>query len=245
MGPLLREILARGIRFVGLLVPLGIGLGASKLAAPYLPAFTQWMQTLGPWAPIAFVFGYMLVCVLMMPAFMFTIAGGAVFGIVQGSILVFVGSLLGATSAFLLGRHVFRDWVARQVAKNPTLVVVDRVVGQQGLRLMFLLRLSGVVPFVLSNYALGVTTVSLRHFALAMVGMLPTIATYASIGHAGVASDKAGTPTWVVILGISATLLLVVTATRIVKRALDTDAPASASVPPSTAPTADGSISAA
>lgn len=224
MGPLLREILARAIRFVGLLVPLGIGLGASRMAAPYLPAFTDWIHTLGPWAPIAFVIGYVAVSVLMLPAFLLTIAGGAVFGVSQGSLLVAIGSTLGAIAAFLLGRTVLRDWVARQVARNPTLVIVDRVVGQQGLRLMFLLRLSGIVPFVLTNYALGVTTVRLRDFVVALVGMLPTIMTYTALGHAGVAADTMQTPTWAIALGIGAAILLGITATRIVKHALQGDA---------------------
>ncbi|MEN9508677.1 MAG: hypothetical protein RLZZ621_1240 [Gemmatimonadota bacterium] len=220
MGPLLRELLTRAIRFVGLLVPLGIGLGASKLAAPYLPAFTDWIHTLGAWAPTAFVFGYVLASVLMMPAFLLTIASGAVFGVTQGSILVAIGSTLGAVVAFLLGRFVLRDWVARQVARHPTLVIVDRVVGQQGFRLMFLLRLSGIVPFVLTNYAMGVTTVTLRDFVLALIGMIPTIVTYATLGHAGAGTTAIETPTWVIALGIGAAILLGITATRIVKQAL-------------------------
>lgn len=216
----LRVIASRGSKLAGMLVPIGVGVGASRLAAPYLPGFSEWVHTLGAWAPAAFIFGYVAASVLMMPAFLLTIAGGAVFGMAKGSLLVFVGSVLGGSSAFLLGRHVLRDWVAQQVAKHPTMVVVDRVVGQEGLKLMFLLRLSGVVPYVLTNYAMGVTTVTLRHFLLAMLGMLPTIATYTALGQAGVANGQGAVPSWVLWMGISATVLLAVTLTRIAQRAL-------------------------
>jgi uncharacterized membrane protein YdjX (TVP38/TMEM64 family) len=149
-------------------------------------------------------------------------AGGAIFGIVKGALLVLVGATLGGIGAFLLGRTVLREWVAKQVAKNATLTVVDRVIGQEGLRLMLLIRMSGAVPFVLTNYALGVTTVRLRDFAIAMIGMTPTILAYAAFGQAGVqsATGKASMPSWVLGLGIAATVVLAVLLTRIAQRAI-------------------------
>lgn len=215
-----RALAQRATTLAGMLVPIGIGLGASRLASPYLPGFSEWVSTLGAWAPAAFVAGYVCVSVFMLPAFLLTIAGGAVFGVVKGSALVFVGATLGGLAAFTLGRTILRTWVAKQVARNPTMVIVDRVIGQEGLRLMFLLRLSGVVPFVLTNYAMGVTTVSWQHFLLAMLGMAPTILTYTALGHAGAATGDAAVPGWVVGLGIAATVLLAVTLTRIAQRAI-------------------------
>jgi uncharacterized membrane protein YdjX (TVP38/TMEM64 family) len=215
------RIAAGAIRLAGMLAPVALGLGASRLAAPYLPEFTTWVDSLGAWAPVAFVTGYVVATVCMMPAFLLTIAGGAVFGLARGSLFVFVGATTGAALAFVLGRTVLRGWVARQIARNPTMTIVDRVVGQQGLRLMFLLRLSGVVPFVLTNYAMGVTSVRLRDFLLAMVGMIPTIATYAAVGQAGAQRPgQAGIPSWMLWLGISAAIALAVTITRVVQKAV-------------------------
>jgi uncharacterized membrane protein YdjX (TVP38/TMEM64 family) len=111
--------------------------------------------------------------------------------------------------------------VSAQIAKNSTLQIVDRVVGQQGLKLMFLLRLSGIAPFVLTNYAMGVTSVSLGQFLLAMLGMIPTIATYAAVGQAGAQTPGAGTiPSWMLWMGVSAAVVLAVMVTRIVQKAL-------------------------
>jgi uncharacterized membrane protein YdjX (TVP38/TMEM64 family) len=186
-----------------------------------MPGFTAWVNSLGAWAPAAYVAGYVLATVCMMPAFLLTIAGGAVFGLLKGSILVFIGSTIGAAIAFTLGRTVLRGWVSAQIAKNSTLQIVDRVVGQQGLKLMFLLRLSGIAPFVLTNYAMGVTSVSLGQFLLAMLGMIPTIATYAAVGQAGAQTPGAGTiPSWMLWMGVSAAVVLAVMVTRIVQRAL-------------------------
>ena len=221
MGLTLREVGSRATKLAGMLVPIGLGLGASKLAAPYMPAFTEWVNSLGPWAPAAFVAGYIVATICMMPAFLLTIAGGAVFGLAKGSALVFVGSTIGAVIAFTLGRTVLRGWVQAQIAKNQTLQIVDRVVGQEGLKLMVLLRLSGIAPFVLTNYAMGVTSVTLGQFLLAMLGMIPTIATYAALGQAGAETPGAGTiPAWMLWMGVSAAIALAVTVTRIVQKAL-------------------------
>lgn len=216
-----RTALSHAAKLAGMLVPIAVGLGLGKLATPYLPQLTQWVESLGAWAPAAFVFSYVLASVFMMPAFLLIIAAGAIFGMGRGSVYVFVGASLGACTAFLLGRTILRGWVAKQIAKNDTLTVVDRVVGQEGLKLMFLLRLSGLVPFVLTNYAMGVSAVRLRDFVLALVGMAPTILTYTMIGQAGVQRpDQAGIPRWVLGLGIAATVVLAVMLTRIAQRAI-------------------------
>ena len=221
MALTLRNAASGAVKLVGMLIPVGFGLGASKLASPYMPGFTEWVNTLGAWAPFAFVVGYIVATVCMMPAFLLTIAGGAVFGMAKGSVLAFIGSTIGAAIAFTLGRTVLRSWVAAQIAKNQTLQIVDRVVGQEGLKLMFLLRLSGIAPFVLTNYAMGVTSVSLAHFLLALTGMIPTIATYTAVGQAGAQTPGAGTiPSWMLYMGIAAAIVLAVTITRIVQKAL-------------------------
>jgi uncharacterized membrane protein YdjX (TVP38/TMEM64 family) len=86
---------------------------------------------------------------------------------------------------------------------------------------MFLLRLSGIAPFVLTNYAMGVTSVSLAHFLLALLGMIPTIATYTAVGQAGAQTPGAGAiPSWMLYMGVTAAIVLAVTITRIVQKAL-------------------------
>lgn len=219
MARTLREHATTAAKLAGLALPIVLGVGVGQLASPYLPAFSTWVHGLGALAPVAFVAAYIVVTICMLPAFVLTMAGGAVFGVLEGSVLVFIGSTIGALIAFTLGRTILRDRVAEQVRKNETLTVIDRVIGEDGLKLMFLIRLSGMAPFVLTNYALGVTTVRPRDFVLAMLGMIPTIGAFAAFGAAGVKTG-AEKPTWLIGIGIVATIVLTVTVTRIAKRAI-------------------------
>ena len=210
------------VRAAGIAVPLIAGITIGQVATPYLPGFSTWVQTLGVWAPLAFLGAYIGVVLLMLPAFLLTMAAGAVFGVVNGSLLVLTGATIGGTLAFLLGRTVLRASVARRVAAHPTLSAVDRVIGDDGLRLMFLLRLSPAIPFVLSNYALGVTRVRTRDFVMAMPGMLPIIASYAAFGAAGAnaANGKGALPMPILVLGVVATVVLGLLFTRMTQRAI-------------------------
>ncbi len=212
-------------RAVGVAIPIVFGLLVGRMVAPWLPQFADWVNTMGVWGPIAFVAAYVAVVVLMLPAFLLTMAGGAVFGMLKGSLLVMIGALTGGTAAFLIGRYVARDQVAKRVAKNHTLSAIDRVVGEDGLRLVFLLRLSPAVPFVLTNYALGVTRVKLRDFVLGTFGLAPIVFTYAAYGSASGAgptpdgSSPISGP--LLLVGIVVTVVLGLLLARITQRALN------------------------
>jgi len=222
MPPDLKRASTGLLRAASIAVPLVAALAVGQLATPYLPEFSTWVQTLGMWAPLAFVVAYIGAVLFMLPAFLLTMAAGAVFGVVKGSALVLTGAIIGGTMAFLFGRTILRATVARRVAANPTLSAVDRVIGNDGLRLMLLLRLSPAIPFVLSNYALGVTRVRTRDFVMAIPGMLPIIASYAALGAAGAkaANGKGSLPMPVLGLGVIATVVLGLLFARITQRAI-------------------------
>jgi uncharacterized membrane protein YdjX (TVP38/TMEM64 family) len=211
-------------RAAGVAVPIVFGIVVGRLLSPYLPQFAAWVHTLGVWAPFAFLGAYVVVCVLMLPAFLLIMAAGAVFGMVKGTALVLVGATLGGTVAFLIGRYFAREMVAKRVARNPTLATIDRVIGEDGLKLVFLLRLSPAVPFVLTNYALGVTRVRLGDFMLGTVGLTPIVLAYAAYGSASGAGPRADGSSpispGVLALGFVATVILVVFLTRIGQRAI-------------------------
>jgi len=212
-------------RAVGIAVPLVFGLLVGRLLTPWLPQFAAWVHTMGAWAPFAFVGAYIVAVVLMLPAFLLTMVAGAVFGMVKGSALVMTGAIIGGTTAFLLGRYVARDQVAKRVAKNATLAAIDRVVGEDGLRLVFLLRLSPVVPFVLTNYALGVTRVKLRDFVLGTFGLTPIVLVYAAFGSASGAGPRpdGSSPISgkIMVAAVIVTVALALFLTRVAQRALN------------------------
>jgi uncharacterized membrane protein YdjX (TVP38/TMEM64 family) len=220
-----------GLAAAALLVTLGVRYGGR------VPALVARVDALGAWAPVAFVAGYAAAVVALVPASLLTLAAGAVFGLVRGTLLVLAGATLGAASAFLLARYAARDAVARRLARHPRFAALDRAVGDAGLRLVFLLRLSPVFPFGLLNYGLGLTRVRFVDYLLASAGMLPGTLLYVYSGKvagdvaavAGGAAPARGAGYWAVLgVGLAATLAVTVYATRLARRALAAAAPAAA-----------------
>jgi uncharacterized membrane protein YdjX (TVP38/TMEM64 family) len=150
------------------------------------------------------------------------------FGLVRGAALVFLAATLGATAAFLVARYVARGYVERRIGTG-SLAAVDRALARKGLRLVFLLRLTPVVPYSLLNYSLGLTGVSLRDFVLGSAGMLPGTILYVYYGKvAGEVAALAGGQAvprdatyWASIaVGLVATIAVTVMVTRTARRAL-------------------------
>jgi len=218
------------------LAKIGIGLAAlialimlARGAGDAIPAFTSWVDGLGAWGPAVFILGYAASVVALVPASLLTLAAGAIFGIVSGTVYVFVAATLGATLAFLVARYVARGAVERKLEGNEKFASIDRAVGEQGRKIVFLLRLSPIFPFVLLNYALGLTRVGFADYVVASVGMLPASLLYVYSGKvAGDVASLAGGvelergpadyALWTV--GLAATIVATAIVTRIARRAL-------------------------
>ena len=123
-------------------------------------ALEGWVRNLGVWGPAAFAVVYIIAVVALVPASMLTIAAGAIFGPVVGTIVVSMASTTGAALAFLVARYLARDAVARKARRDPRFEAVDRAIGEGGWRVVLLLRLSPAVPFNLQNYLYGLTRAS-------------------------------------------------------------------------------------
>ena len=217
----------RALLVLGLLAGLIL---AGREAAGLLPRFAAWVEGLGVWGPVVFVLGYILATVAFVPGSLLTLGAGAIFGLVQGTALVLAGATLGASAAFLVSRYVARGAVERRLAGNVRFDAIDRAVGEQGRKIVLLLRLSPVFPFNLLNYALGLTRVRFADFAVASIGMLPGTLLYVYYGK--VAGDVArlaggtGIPRGrgyyaVLGLGLAATVLVTTIVTRTARRALE------------------------
>jgi uncharacterized membrane protein YdjX (TVP38/TMEM64 family) len=200
-----------------------------RAAGGYVPRFAEWIDGLGPWGPAAFVLGYAVAVVGFVPGSLLTLAAGAIFGLAEGTALVFVAAVLGSTAAFLLSRTVARDAIARRVEGDPRFAAIDRAIEREGRRIVVLLRLSPVFPFTLLNYALGLTRVRLADYLVASVGMLPGTLLYVYSGKvagdlatlAGGAAVPRGAGYWTVVaLGFAATLIVTILVTRVARRAL-------------------------
>ncbi|MCK7512122.1 MAG: TVP38/TMEM64 family protein [Desulfobacterales bacterium] len=110
-----------------------------------------------------------------------TLAGGAIFGAVMGTVWVNIGATAGAFLAFLLARHLLRDWVMKRFGEK--LKEFDRGLTENGLSYLLFLRLVPLFPFFLVNLASGMTGLPARTYLLGtMVGILPGSFVYANAG---------------------------------------------------------------
>ena len=218
-------ILRIGLALIALaaLVWLGRELGA------YVPQFAEWVNGLGLWGPVVFILGYAVATVGFIPGSLLTLAAGATFGLLKGTLFVLIGATLGSIAAFLVARHLTRGWVERKLKDKPRFQSIDRAVAGEGLKIVFLLRLSPAFPYNLLNYALGLTRVRLRDYVLACLGMIPGTFLYVYYGKAlgslaavaGGAEVQRDAGYWAVLgLGLVATVVVTTIVTRIARRAL-------------------------
>ncbi|MBI2736269.1 MAG: VTT domain-containing protein [Rhodospirillales bacterium] len=142
------------------------------------------IRDLGPWGPVGHVVLFAVGTVLFLPGAVFGLAGGLLFGPLWGTILNLIGATLGAIAAFLVGRYLAGDWVRRRA--GPRLERLVAGVEAEGWRFVAFVRLVPLFPFNLSNYAFGLTRISLTHYVLAtLVCMLPGTLAFTWLGHAG------------------------------------------------------------
>jgi len=195
----------------------------------YIPIFAEWVKGLGVWGPVAFIAGYVVAAVLFIPGSLLTLAGGAIFGLTKGVVIVFLAAVLGSSAAFLVSRYVARSSIERRLAGNARFAAMDRAVGAQGRKIVFLLRLSPVFPFTLLNYGLGLTNVRFVDYVVASIGMLPGTLLYVYYGKVigdvaalagGTAMEKGPADYAILILGLAATIVVTTIVTRIARRAL-------------------------
>ncbi len=210
------------------------GLAWAALREVSLPSLAlrlvEWSRSAGPGGAALYAVGYVLSAVLLLPASVLTLGAGYAWGPVWGVALVSPVSVLAATAAFVLGRTVLRSRVEQRIGGDARVQAIDRAIGENGLKLVVLLRLSPVLPFNLLNYALALTRVRLRDYVLgSALGMFPATVVFVYLGSlvtSGAeflsgqrpAAGTAGTAlAWA---GLVATLLAVVLLTRASKRAL-------------------------
>lgn len=190
----------------------------------------EWIESLGSVGAIAFIILYIVATVAFLPGSIITLGAGVVFGVILGSIYVFIGASLGATAAFLVGRYLARDWVYKKIEGNEKFRAIDEAVGREGFKIVVLTRLSPIFPFNLLNYAFGVTGVSLKDYVLGFVGMIPGTIMYVYLGSLAGSLATLGTgeqpanPTvqWAIrIIGFIATVAVTVYVTRVARKALE------------------------
>jgi len=215
---------------------IAVLLAAGVLLAVRLLPIQAFLQTLlaeieeaGAWGPLLLALAYIPATIFLVPGALLSLGAGFAFGVALGTATVSVGSTLGTTAAFLLGRTLLRGWVTGQLAERPRLKAVDGAVARQGFKIVLLIRLSPAFPYNLMGYVFGVTRVRFRdHMLASWLGMLPGTILYVTLGSGGrhlaeAAADgpHEGPGHWIVFsLGLLATLLGAAYVSRVARRAI-------------------------
>ncbi len=188
----------------------------------------DWISSLGWLGGLYLVLLYALACMTFLPGSLFTLGAGAIYGFLNGVALISVGSLIGSSLSFLIGRYVLRGYIQRKLKRHPKFQAIDQAIAIEGWKIVLLSRLSPIFPFSLLNYGLGLTQISLAHFMMASwLGTLPLISVYVYVGmlagnlaHLTEAHQSSRMEWSLKIIGLLATIALTVYTTKLAKNAL-------------------------
>lgn len=162
--------IAASIVFVAAVLALMIHFDAYEQVLHLL----QWFDAQGAWAPLLFILIMAAVVVLMLPGVLFTTGAGFVFGVVEGSVYVVIGTTLGATLAFLIARYLFGQRARQFIMVRSRLRLVSNELTPHGWKIVLLTRLIPFFPGKLSNYFFGLTPFSLRGYVGgSLLGFIP------------------------------------------------------------------------
>lgn len=214
-------------------MPVGVGIAAVGLfalwrllpAKEWLESFSGWVAGLGVLGGVLYAIVYMAAALLFVPGIVLTIGAGVLFGLGWGMVIVSLASTTAAALAFLVARHLARKRVERLVKRDARFEAIDGAIAKRGWTIVALLRLSPLVPFSLSNYLYGLTSVAFLPYVLASwAGMLPGTLLYVYLGSAGRTLGAGGARTpweWALLGGgLAATAGVTVLLTRIARQQL-------------------------
>ncbi len=212
---------------VGLVVITLSTLSATLPVREWIRDFVGWVQQLGPIGVIIFIIAYALATALSLPGWIFTVSAGVIYGIIGGTLVALCGAVIGAALAFLVARYFLRQNIEEITQRNPRFAAIDKAIGKNGWKIVGLLRLSPLIPFNLSNYFYGITSISFGAYVLvSAVGMIPGTLLYAylgAIGQTGISGGPSLHNKWQFVLltvGLIATIAVTILVSRIATNAL-------------------------
>jgi uncharacterized membrane protein YdjX (TVP38/TMEM64 family) len=189
---------------------------------------TETLREQGVAGWIGYTFGYAILACVFVPGSLLTMLAGATWGLGVGLIIIVPGATLATAISAFLGRTMLREAASKIIGRFPILGALDRAFGQDALRFVTLLRLSPIMPFAPSNYALGTTSAPLWAISLGtFVGIIPITAVWLHLGTIAddaVVSGRIPDSPWHVamsVLGLIATVVIVAWLGRRAKRLLD------------------------
>jgi uncharacterized membrane protein YdjX (TVP38/TMEM64 family) len=193
----------------------------------HLPALERWIASHGALGFVVFIVAVVVCPSLFVPDTVFAVLAGILFGVFWGTLVVVVASLLTATVDFAISRQFLREKVRRWLSANPRLAAIEQAVKREGLRFLFLLRLTPIHPVTVS-YVLGATNTPVSTFLAASLGLIPGLFVEVYFGYvakhvakvSGKVSEHSTLHTVLTIAGLVLSIALLVYVTRLARRAL-------------------------
>ena len=144
----------------------------------------DWVKSAGMLGPVLFMALYTVGTIFFFPGSVLTLAGGAFFGPVWGTLFNLTGATIGAAISFFIARHLLSDWVENKTGGR--MKQLKEGVENEGWRFVAFVRLVPLFPFNLLNYALGITRIKFWHYVIATyIFMLPGAIAYTYLGYIG------------------------------------------------------------
>jgi len=140
----------------------------------YIIDLLYWVEAQGIWGPVLLISLMALVVVFVLPGILLTTGAGFVFGVVEGSIYIVLGTTLGSFAAFLIARYLFGPYAADFVRRRNRLSLVNEEMSANGWKIVLLTRLIPFFPGKLSNYFFGLTRFSWQGYLVgSLIGFIP------------------------------------------------------------------------
>lgn len=131
-----------------------------------LVVLLEWVEAQGPWAAVLFILMMAAVVVLLLPGIFLTTGAGFVFGVLEGTVYVVIGTTLGAGIAFLAARYLLGERAREFILKRNRLSIVSDEMASRSFTVVLLTRLIPFFPSKVSNYFFGLTRFSFGGFML-------------------------------------------------------------------------------
>jgi uncharacterized membrane protein YdjX (TVP38/TMEM64 family) len=142
-----------------------------------------WIAGAGWEGVIVFAGIYVIATLLLIPPGILNALSGALFGVLLGMAVALPANIAAALIGFAVSRTIGGAWAQAVIQRRRSWGAIDRAVGRAGFKIVFLLRCSPISPFAILNYALGLTRVRFRHYALGSVlGTVPGTLLYVCAG---------------------------------------------------------------
>ncbi len=150
----------------------------------------SWLQQMGMWAPILYIFVYSIATICILPSTPLNLTGGAIFGSVWGTVWTSIAAIVAAVLSFIFSRTIGRKLVEKKLAGKWE--KIDREMHQGGFFYMFAIRLLPLIPYGIVNFAAGLTSIKFRdYFFGTLLGTVPGILPFVMMG-AGLTALKQG-----------------------------------------------------